>query len=327
VGLRILAGKLAGTYSPTGEGKFFFTMMAAFAELERDILQERRWPGWRRPARRGGSGPAHGDGCRQARGSPGAPRKGESPTQIATALGVSRASVYRHLAAAEQPPPEGGGDEQAPCSVGGVRDNQPVLNLRNHPSVNSPRKTSSFGTNSPAHTRLQAVGTYLQRRMARGAGNAPSSRSLPWRTETGLVVINDGVHSPLCCARLSLRASSDCAPRKGRRRCSAGGGFPYCRCGAARRAHGLPDDREVVAVPAWRLRDFRDDDLDQAIAVWDQSRQGEEPPPMFPVSEVMAAARARLLREGDLDEVGPLVRSAARVFAATSSPGPPLNRA
>jgi len=47
----------------------------------------------------------------------------------------------------------------------------------------------------------------------------------------------------------------------------------------------------VVAVPAWRLRDFRDDDLDQAIAVWDQSRQGEESPPMFLVSEVMAAAR------------------------------------
>jgi hypothetical protein len=31
------AGKIAGTYSPSGEGKFFFTMMAAFAELERDI--------------------------------------------------------------------------------------------------------------------------------------------------------------------------------------------------------------------------------------------------------------------------------------------------
>jgi DNA invertase Pin-like site-specific DNA recombinase len=41
VGLRILTGKLAGQYSPTGEGKFFFTMMAAFAELERDILVER----------------------------------------------------------------------------------------------------------------------------------------------------------------------------------------------------------------------------------------------------------------------------------------------
>src|SRR5664279_4835068 len=41
IGLRILTGRLAGTYTPTGEGKFFFTMMAAFAELERDMLRER----------------------------------------------------------------------------------------------------------------------------------------------------------------------------------------------------------------------------------------------------------------------------------------------
>ena len=40
VGVRILTGKLSGTYSPAGEGKFFFTMMAAFAELERDIIHE-----------------------------------------------------------------------------------------------------------------------------------------------------------------------------------------------------------------------------------------------------------------------------------------------
>jgi DNA invertase Pin-like site-specific DNA recombinase len=38
-------GKLSGTYSPTGEGKFFFTMMAAFAELERDIIHERTMAG------------------------------------------------------------------------------------------------------------------------------------------------------------------------------------------------------------------------------------------------------------------------------------------
>jgi len=42
---------------------------------------------------------------------------GESPTQIATALGVSRASVYRHLAPAEQPRPDGVA-EQARASVG-----------------------------------------------------------------------------------------------------------------------------------------------------------------------------------------------------------------
>ena len=41
VGLRILTG----TYSPTGEGKFFFVMMAAFAELKRDMIRERTLAG------------------------------------------------------------------------------------------------------------------------------------------------------------------------------------------------------------------------------------------------------------------------------------------
>ncbi len=45
IGVRILTGKLSGSYSPTGEGKFFFTMMAAFAELERDIIHERTMVG------------------------------------------------------------------------------------------------------------------------------------------------------------------------------------------------------------------------------------------------------------------------------------------
>ena len=47
VGLKILTGRLAGQYQPTGEGKFFFTMMAAFAELERDIITERTMAGLR----------------------------------------------------------------------------------------------------------------------------------------------------------------------------------------------------------------------------------------------------------------------------------------
>ncbi len=45
VQVQILTGKLAGTYSPVGEGKFFFTMMAAFAERERDIVLERTMAG------------------------------------------------------------------------------------------------------------------------------------------------------------------------------------------------------------------------------------------------------------------------------------------
>lgn len=42
----------------------------------------------------------------------------------------------------------------------------------------------------------------------------------------------------------------------------------------------------------WRLRDFHDDDLDQAICVWEQSRSPDEARPVFAVSEVVAAARS-----------------------------------
>lgn len=45
-------------------------------------------------------------------------------------------------------------------------------------------------------------------------------------------------------------------------------------------------------MPPWRLRDFHDDDLDRAIAVWDQSRSPDEPQPVFALPEVLAAARS-----------------------------------
>ncbi|MGV9255518.1 ATP-binding protein [Streptomyces sp. NPDC003697] len=45
-----------------------------------------------------------------------------------------------------------------------------------------------------------------------------------------------------------------------------------------------------MAVPPWHLRDYHDDDLDQAIEIWDQSCQVDEDR-VFPVSEVMAAAK------------------------------------
>ena len=98
VGLRILTGTLTGTYSPTGEGKFFFIMMAAFAELERDMIRERTMAGLaaaRAQGRTGGRPTVMNTdtlAAAQARAA-----NGESPTQIAKALGVSRASVYRHL--------------------------------------------------------------------------------------------------------------------------------------------------------------------------------------------------------------------------------------
>ena len=46
-----------------------------------------------------------------------------------------------------------------------------------------------------------------------------------------------------------------------------------------------PDEAdEEVAMPVWRLRDFADDDLDQAIQVWDQSRVPGSLEPVFPVA-------------------------------------------
>ena len=91
IGIGILTGTLAGSYHPTGEGKFFFTMMAAFAELERHMIRQRTVAGLAAAKAQGrvGGRPTVMDPDRHA--------VGESPTQIAKALGVSRASVYRHL--------------------------------------------------------------------------------------------------------------------------------------------------------------------------------------------------------------------------------------
>ena len=102
VGVRILTGKLSGTYSPTGEGKFFFTMMAAFGELERDINHERTMAGLAAARAQGNVGgrPTVMDTDKLA-AARSRRERGESPTQIAKALGVSRASVYRHLGANE----------------------------------------------------------------------------------------------------------------------------------------------------------------------------------------------------------------------------------
>jgi DNA invertase Pin-like site-specific DNA recombinase len=98
IGVRILTGTLAGSYHPTGEGKFFFTMMAAFSELERHMIHQRTIAGLKAARAQGRTGgrPTVMDpdtlAAARARHA-----NGESPTQIARALGVSRASVYRHL--------------------------------------------------------------------------------------------------------------------------------------------------------------------------------------------------------------------------------------
>jgi DNA invertase Pin-like site-specific DNA recombinase len=102
IGVKILTGKLAGTYQPSGEGKFFFTMMAAFAELERDIIHERTMAGLAAARAQGrvGGRPTVVDADKLA-AAQARYHRGESPTQIARALGVSRATIYRHLALQE----------------------------------------------------------------------------------------------------------------------------------------------------------------------------------------------------------------------------------
>ena len=94
IGVRILSG----SYSPRGEGKFFFTMMAAFTELERDIIHERTMAGLAAARAKGKAGgwPTVMDPDKLAAARAQRAR-GESPAQIAKALGISRASVCRHL--------------------------------------------------------------------------------------------------------------------------------------------------------------------------------------------------------------------------------------
>lgn len=102
VSLRILTGTLAGSYSPKGEGKFFFTMMVAFAELERDMIVERTRAGLDAAKAQGRTGgrPAVMDADKLA-AAKARRAKGESVTAVAKALGVSRATLYRALADAE----------------------------------------------------------------------------------------------------------------------------------------------------------------------------------------------------------------------------------
>jgi DNA invertase Pin-like site-specific DNA recombinase len=102
IALRILTGTLAGSYSPKGEGKFFFTMMVAFAELERDMIVERTRAGLEAAKAQGRTGgrPAVMDADKLA-AAKARKAKGESVTAIAKALNVSRATLYRALADTE----------------------------------------------------------------------------------------------------------------------------------------------------------------------------------------------------------------------------------
>ncbi|MBX9978047.1 MAG: recombinase family protein [Mycobacterium gordonae] len=103
VALHILTGTLEGRYSASGSGKFFFTVMAAFAELERDLIHERTMAGLAaaRNAGRVGGRPTKIDADKLAAAKARRAR-GESLPQIAKALKVSASTVHRHLKHADQ---------------------------------------------------------------------------------------------------------------------------------------------------------------------------------------------------------------------------------
>ncbi|MGH3887659.1 MAG: recombinase family protein [Pseudonocardiaceae bacterium] len=79
------------------EGKFFFTTMAAFAELERDIIHQRTMAGLAAARAQGrvGGPPSVMNSDKLAAVTARLVR-GQSPTKITKALGVSRATIYQH---------------------------------------------------------------------------------------------------------------------------------------------------------------------------------------------------------------------------------------
>lgn len=98
IGLVILTGTMAGRYTPNGEGKFFFTIMAAFAELERDIIHERTMAGLQAAREQGRVG------GRPTRITPDVAAvvlarltAGDPVATIAEVVGVGRSTLYDHF--------------------------------------------------------------------------------------------------------------------------------------------------------------------------------------------------------------------------------------
>ena len=115
--------------------------MAAFLELERDIIHERTMAGLAAARAQGKAGgrPTVMDpdtlAAARARRA-----RGESPAQIARALGISRASVYRQLGSGSQQ------DQASPSEPGSKREPGQIGEVGRLDSDSSPRARS--GQNS-----------------------------------------------------------------------------------------------------------------------------------------------------------------------------------
>ncbi len=136
VGFRSLT---EGLHTEGATGKAMLTIMAAFAQLERDTMLERTRAGLAAAAANGRMGGrprkvADTDTAkaRQLRD------KGIAATDIAKMLGVSRATVYRYLAD-EEVRPDGGSAVRSPS--------------RRRIGVVAPAQGVDYGSSTAAHTR------------------------------------------------------------------------------------------------------------------------------------------------------------------------------
>jgi DNA invertase Pin-like site-specific DNA recombinase len=100
IGFKVLTGTLSNVDTTTADGELFFAIIAAMAQFEKRLIQERTKAGLESAKAQGrvGGRPTVIDEDKltvaRARRA-----KGESVTAIAKALGVSRATLYRHLEA------------------------------------------------------------------------------------------------------------------------------------------------------------------------------------------------------------------------------------
>lgn len=98
VGFKVLTGALSAVDTTSADGRLFFQIIAAMAEFERSLIKDRTKAGLaaaKAQGRTGGRPTVITDDLLTVAKARKA--KGESVNAIAKALGVSRATLYRHL--------------------------------------------------------------------------------------------------------------------------------------------------------------------------------------------------------------------------------------
>ncbi len=98
VGFKVLTGALSAVDTTSADGRLFFQIIAAMAEFERSLIKDRTKAGLeaaKAQGRTGGRPTVITDDLLTVAKARKA--KGETVSAIAKALGVSRATLYRHL--------------------------------------------------------------------------------------------------------------------------------------------------------------------------------------------------------------------------------------